>query len=1738
MFRLGGSVGISRVLGLASMLAVALGACSSGERQEVPLPIGVAEQADTVAVTMVPFSVTIPESSKPENVLISASNQVTLNAVGVIGDANKLTNIAAFGSAAPLNIQSNASVYANVFAVSQVTLNSGTTTTVFGTARSAAKVDVQSPAKVLGGAQSYVSVKPGTFAWNVPWPNANGGDRKYNAANALPGPGVPGITIAPGAWGAVEIGDRNRLTLTSGTYFFESLNMQTSAELRIDSRGGPVIVYVRNSLIMGCPVLPATSAAGNPLVSEGTLRMGYYGTTDAQITGPFQGVLVAPRALIMMNRPNVGQHKAALFGKNVTINANNGPPLLPITFTMGDFTDGAIPPYAATDTDGDGESDPTDICPLDPTKTTVAICPCGVSEVDTDGDGLPNCVDPNDTDPTQVTPTCVGSPVGSKCSSQICPSTAAKPLTCTSAGICGNPLTDCPPVTTAGNCKLRLFDDHYYWFCSQGSTFQQAEALCKAVPGRSLVQVDGMKENTWLSRMVTANSWMGANSLDTANSWYWARGTTHSAFQFWQGTATGVAIDNRYSSWGSGQPGTGTCASMTTTGKWTAASCTTAQGFICEQIRQPSTNGPGTTDTFTQCKIFGNCPTGGTGGTGGSTGGGTGGSTGGGTGGTGGATSCVPLDSILPPTSTRQSDFTACDSCGPGHTTAEGVTCKASAACQAFGPVPTGNSQQCLYTWDTTNPPEPTCEIDQNGAIGAACSPALGTTSTSQLCTGGQVCGPYYTCAQMQVDPDINVRMPAACTSSADCSGGRACDAAHGYCIEPGVHDPCNGSTTCDTPCWASMRCGTPAKDPITNIAYKCDDQAFLNTPNCTETVVCPVTPAVQGTDPDLSLGGGDTSQTPFDPKTVFPKPDDPVVAPFPDAIPTQCGGTGQPTCDAIGVGHEWCNYNPKDADIKVKTPSISDKNATNPGDAQGKHGSSSPGGPISFDFDPNLTLSYNAQPSILGSANFVARAEASATANVGINMMGVNKAVSILDAHAIGEARRCGVTLDAAIKLLGVDFLPMLMGKANYKTYQDVTKNTASGTFKTSCEAAFTKFDTTVGKVVKAMRDAQEMIRQYNEAIAAGKRLSTQFCQQVMTGVTPPDGFPPLDCSNPALQPESVVNAFVDYYAKQAHDLNSWDFNEQTGAKIPRLGSLTGAGDDVSINVPLVSVLKAENTRKNQTLVNANFAVGPIPCNLTVDLFYEYGIDGGLSITLEPEAFLHAVKQAPAASLGKILAYVDPHAAAGIDLFVGAGFDIGIAAAKIGIAGIITLADIHVPLHAGAEIGVVGEKDDRPLNSELQTALKLPTPTSPYDVYFPEGRTNLRYKFLAGYTFGADVALTRILAGDIDARIKLKFFWFSRVYSARIAHFAGLKDQYISLVGDPGGGSIAEGGPTVDLGTVSMQVPFAMLHHVSPPSTSGTGGAGGSAGAAGAPGAAGSSGTGGYPATVAFDNSRIGKPFFQAQCEAPKPSNCPQIFATSSSYVPNAETSNYLVAYGKNGVDLHDRVKLYSALPSHGTVAGDVAAQTGTVILRGNTLINDEWGGTAIDWAGVSTQTYHQIKLNSQGANVPSIVLNTPLPSGTPPLGSYLASAPNATILPPGSYSDSVEVTSGGTLVLNGAGKYYFKNLTVRPSANLVVNHGTGSVEGAVEVVVSNTFNWFGTLVNGTGRPNAHVFGVYGTADVTLQSENGFNGTLVTPNAKLILNSKPYTGAFYGKSLEIHQDAAVTFVPCRGFAH
>lgn len=1608
-------------------------ASSTGDTGE----IAQSKQAQ-VTTTPVNVTLTLPAGVNSSSVLLAASNQLTLNGAGTVGSASRLTTIAGLGSSAPLLIQAGAQIFGNIIGGSLVTVSSSAT--VFGSARSGSDTVIQPAAEVLGTVTRNSPPSQLGMDWVVEWPNDAGTSVVREALNNTLAPGAPGEAIAPGHYATFNIKSRNRETFKTGTYFIETFNLEPSAEIMIDSSKGPVIVYVKSSFRYQGSFLPVRNTAGVPIVREGGVRVAYLGTSAADITGPFVGVLLAPNADINLNSPNGGQHKGGFFGHNITVSANGNNSLLPLDFDLNDFTRGQTK-YG--DADNDGTTDDKDLCPLNPNKVAPGVCGCTIADKDSNGDGIPDCI-------ATGTEFCTGKAANTPCYSTICPNVTAKE-TCSANGVCGDPVTECAPDNggASSSCSYKIFQSSVYWICTKNVTWQAADAACSAVPGRNLVHVDGTTENSWLDFVTSSNMWVGASSTSSSSSWAWTQGTDDGAFPFW---AAGASINGRFNHWQAGQPSTGTCGAIQADGTWASKDCSTTQGFICEQplhFGKP-TGGGGICDVYPGAT----CP---------------------------GTTTPVP-NTCVPATGVMAGDLTnfnnATKDCNENCTDPSMVgTPACDDHCQGVLPIPS-LSDACDKPIGTVRP---VCNIAQTG-YGAACTP--GVTS----CPSGQTCGRIYSCAQLNAS---NQTIP--CKQNSDCSTN-SCHPQHKVCLDPSrtlTDDPDNQNWSYATnTCFASYYCGTPTDS-------FCDTDYFAVTRSCNKVEICS-DQTEHGTDldPTLAVNGSNLTPSVFNPDTAFQEPDAPVTTAFPEAKPNGCGDPGQPC--SFGPAHPWCSPQVNADDNKAKPQAVADN-----GSSDDKKGHSGSNGPLNFDFDPNLSLTYNIDtPALFGDSSFSADAKASVTAAVHLkDFLSFSANIDVIDALGEITVDRCGLKVDAHTKLFGVDFLPTIMGNS----YDGLHKFDTDEATRKQCQAGVAQFQTEVARVAKALRDAQELMRQY-QALPVGTTLDSNFCATVISGYVPWD-FPKIDCSTAT--PDAVVNAFVDYYAQQAVALAGKAID---GASLPSFNGQTSS----------TITLLGDDGHEDQNLLNLPFTIGPIPMNLTVDAYLTYGISGGFTFGLTPDGFLQTLKNRDPADLAFARANAIPHASAGIEMFVGAGFDCGFAAAKIGISGNVTLADITVPLTAGAYINVRSEREDRPLPADLTAANGSPT----YDVYFPPVGPS-RFVFGAGYEYDASVQITDILHGEIDAELKLKFLFFSKSWRVKIAEFAGFQGPNMQLFSGKGGipGALDLSG--VNLGAVSMPLPFLKLPHVAPLS--------------------------GTAATkVPFDAGRVENLFYDNQCTVRAPTQCPRIFGAVAGDITtyDPETSNSLAVYGTNGFAVNNNVFMWSQLVSSSYYNGDMAigSATGTGSFGAGDYVGDVRGGKSVTYPTSSYPGSHPYRSYSAITSAPfglhlvgAITLNSITPPGTYtrpltvtiPKGAVVQYLPN-------DYAGTVTVQGGGVLILDGSGQYFFDDLYLQAGGTILINH-TVTTGAAVEVAIlgkspsTSPVVWQGTVANGNGQPNAHVIGYYGSkAPVTLYS--GVNGTFVAPNTSLTLTPGTYSGAYYAKSVTVQAGTAIGFLPCHPF--
>lgn len=118
--------------------------------------------------------------------------------------------------------------------------------------------------------------------------------------------------LEPGNYGKI-VANGQFMTLRSGDYFVNELQIEPSAHVQFDTQQGPVRIFIRDSFMH----------KGTFLGDSDSVFVAYLGTGDIHLEGRFRGTLVAPDALVDIQSLNVasGQvsHAGAVYARAIEL---------------------------------------------------------------------------------------------------------------------------------------------------------------------------------------------------------------------------------------------------------------------------------------------------------------------------------------------------------------------------------------------------------------------------------------------------------------------------------------------------------------------------------------------------------------------------------------------------------------------------------------------------------------------------------------------------------------------------------------------------------------------------------------------------------------------------------------------------------------------------------------------------------------------------------------------------------------------------------------------------------------------------------------------------------------------------------------------------------------------------------------------------------------------------------------------------------------------------------------------------------------------------------------------------------------------------------------------------------------------------------------------------------------------------------------------------------------------------
>lgn len=269
-------------LGVLSGTFVVAG-CSSKQPDEAAL-------AKTSQAIVQRFTVYFPSGTNVGEVALLASGALRIDDRVTVVDANNApANVATTGSSGT-NLGVGASTGA-VVSVGQIVLRGST---VNGDATSSGAITLQNGSSVTGVQRPNTSVRP--FASQTLTVDFDTPNRGPIQLEPPPGNAEVSTSLDPGHYSTVTIKSRNRVILSSGSYQFDSFDLEPQATLVINDSAGPVTLDVRNTLLYKGSIRSTTG-------SHPAFRLLYVGANQPAIETAFTGTFIAPNASVRLATP-------------------------------------------------------------------------------------------------------------------------------------------------------------------------------------------------------------------------------------------------------------------------------------------------------------------------------------------------------------------------------------------------------------------------------------------------------------------------------------------------------------------------------------------------------------------------------------------------------------------------------------------------------------------------------------------------------------------------------------------------------------------------------------------------------------------------------------------------------------------------------------------------------------------------------------------------------------------------------------------------------------------------------------------------------------------------------------------------------------------------------------------------------------------------------------------------------------------------------------------------------------------------------------------------------------------------------------------------------------------------------------------------------------------------------------------------------------------------------------------
>jgi hypothetical protein len=1229
-----------------------------------------------------------------------------------------------------------------------------------------------------------------SLSWSVTYPDTTPKTVQLDPPNKL--------TIDPGPFSTIQLnpvtlgGQGAELTLKSGTYYIGTLTLDSYSKVWLDQSNGPVIIYASTvNAFRGT----FASLDGKPP----NLFVGYLGTSALFLETQFNGAFVAPYAPITL-RTVAGGHTGFFAAKAVTLDANaivnyRPPNLIPVVAKVPQQTCRDLI-QLRPDLTGAAQNEAY----LNDLATYCGICD---SKADFDLDGTADCLDGCPTDPAKIAPGLAGcgasdvqsDPDGIPDGLEVCDKDGRN----LSPGDCG-----CVGQTNLKPLGTRCSDPQCPGQTNPVCDGQgRCGSSCLPCPDGIALSIRGYTYFVCGGNIptgtgpITPKTHTNAFNTCAAKGLILARSDTSEQNQR---IRTLLRSYNLTEAWLGGNQ-------RTTVGNWRWSKVNSYDG---DPFWSGAANGTPVNNSFAFWSA--NSPA--------------------------GTGKCVAIQSADGRWAARD-----CAAALP-------YVCENAPQLPGPGEVGDGPGTGDLPLPEQPTPLNPALCVPEDG--GAAPLPEPGhldelineyNLADAGVYTGaaknpppnGSTCAPS---GQAENCPLTSLKEmpcdnPATPEHECDCAGENAvrrrtdpdvCEELFGagyLCRVTKVNPDCVAIDAGDPSCETRAQCGK----------LDCSKTAPKYPNRCSDVTICPT--------------GGETYTTPGldDPTHTFTA-DTIVPDQFFDKPPSTTPSTvyaDEPDPAHTGKDHVWCHLTPQDTG-KVQPA----------GENMNKSGSST-ATPIKLRFDPDLLFDAEPNPVAFGESKLHLDAHAFLVANVKLDgFLGQSFDKNIFDAGVGITADRCGIsTSETHLMVLGSNidisaYVPKIDSAAT-----DLA-NSPLHAGAVLCQSRFNDFLLKADRLKKAFRDAQQLLLQYNALKSGNKTMPADLCWQLGIDKMVSNGFPLAGLCAAGERPEDTINRMIDFYQNgdvgEAARLVAATTSLNGASRVLRQAIATKLGVDgngFDLHIPFADFKRSES----KTIVKAPFAIGPVPMLLEIGIVASYGIHGAFDATLQfPSSLISDVgdlsnPNSPVTDkIAGVNATVEPWASAGITMFVGANFGIG----SIGVEGAVTLARVSVPAAAGVGLAMATTVDTRDAPADIQSVSQLRSDGKPKLLF---GNTTKAYQFYLTYQYGAAVVLSDILSGEVNGRLTIDFWLFSRTWRKRIVKFTGFPPHRFDLIAASGSApvvTIGEGAVTraaeglFGMGRSEAQLPFTFLNFLTPPPVTtsvtdadvGSGGGGGTGGA------------------------------------------------------------------------------------------------------------------------------------------------------------------------------------------------------------------------------------------------------------------------------------------------------------------